>query len=130
MPALSLPLSETDVANVGNEAGKIIYWIGNGVRTNGPFGPAPLLTNGAVVEQAAPVIGRHDQASYGAFIYVEDHPGGAVFSRMDNDKAYRGWDLFLIEGRPLLHIIDQYPDHALEIEANNHQSRASGITSW
>jgi len=76
-----------------------------------------LLTGGAVVEKAAPVVARHGQASYGAFIYVEDHPNGSVISRMNDADGFRGWDLFLSEGRPTAHIIDQFPDKALKVTA-------------
>ncbi len=65
---------------------------------------------------------RNGQASYGAFIYVEDNPSGAVFSRMNTATNYRGWDLFLSEGRPTVHIIDQYPDKALKVTANEQLS--------
>ena len=62
---------------------------------------------------------RHGQASYGAFIYMEDRPSGSVISRMNDADGFRGWDLFLSEGRPTVHIIDQYPDKALKITAND-----------
>jgi hypothetical protein len=78
-----------------------------------------LLTNGAAVEKAAPVIARNGQASYGAFIYVEDRPNGSVISRMNTATNFRGWDLFLSEGRPTVHIIDQFPDKALKVTADD-----------
>jgi hypothetical protein len=72
---------------------------------------------GGKVEQATPAFNRAGQASYGAFIYLEGKPNGAVLSRMDRSKAYRGWDLFLVEGRPAIHIVDQWPDAALKVVA-------------
>jgi mono/diheme cytochrome c family protein len=116
-PALNLPLAESNGPCFGDVLGKAIEWAGGGERKAGPFGPAPLLTGGAVVEKAAPVVARQGQASYGAFIYVEDKPSGAVISRMNDADGFRGWDLFLTEGRPTAHIIDQYPDKALKITA-------------
>jgi hypothetical protein len=121
-PALNLPLTESNGPCAGDALGKRIQWAGGGDRRAGPFGPAPLLTNGAVVEKAAPVVARHGQVSYGAFIYVEDKPSGSVLSRMNVATNYRGWDLFLSEGRPTVHIIDQYPDQALKITANEELS--------
>jgi mono/diheme cytochrome c family protein len=118
-PALILPLTETNRLCTGDAGGKKIVWAGGGEKKPGPFGPAPLLTGGAAVEQAAPVIPRDGQASFGAFIYVEDRPNGSVISRMDTSAGYRGWDLFLSDGHPIAHVIDQYPDKALKITARD-----------
>jgi hypothetical protein len=116
-PALDLPLAESNGPCFGNSQGQKIQWIGGGERRPGPLGPAPLVTGGAAVAMAAPVITRHGQASYGAFIYVEDNASGAVISRMNDADGFRGWDLFLSDGRPTAHIIDQYPEKALKITA-------------
>jgi hypothetical protein len=83
----------------------------------GPFGPAPRLTDRGMVCGEKPVIDRHGQASYGAFVYVEDKPSGAIMSRMDKAEKYRGWDILLGGGKPTVHIIDQYPETALKITA-------------
>jgi hypothetical protein len=115
-PALHLPLTESNGPYAGVALGNKIEWPASSTNMAGPFGPAPLVA-GAVVTNATPVIARHGQASYGAFIYVEDKPSGSILSRMDDDHGYRGWDLFLSEGRPIVHIIDQYPDKALKISA-------------
>jgi mono/diheme cytochrome c family protein len=121
-PALHLPLTESNGPCAGDALGQRIQWAGGGEKKAGPFGPAPLLTGRAVVEKAAPVVARNGQASYGAFIYVEDHPSGAVLSRMNVATNFRGWDLFLSDGRPTVHIIDQFPDKALKITANEQLS--------
>jgi mono/diheme cytochrome c family protein len=121
-PTLNLPLTESNGLCVGDDLGKKIQWAGGGERRAGPFGPAPLLTGGAAVENAMPIVARNGQASYGAFIYVEDHPSGAVFSRMNTATNYRGWDLFLTEGRPTVHIVDQFPDKALKVTAREQLS--------
>lgn len=118
-PALILPLTESNGPCVGDAQGKRIQWAADGERMAGPFGPAPLLTNGAAVEKATPVIERNGQASYGAFIYVEDRPNGSVISRMNTATNFRGWDLFLSDGRPAVHIIDQFPDKALKVTADD-----------
>jgi len=122
-PVLNLPLTESNGPYAGDALGKRIQWAGGGAKKAGPFGPAPLVTGGgAVVEKAAPVLTRNGQASYGALIYLEDKASGAVFSRMNAATNYRGWDLFLSEGRPTVHIVDQYPDKALKITANDELS--------
>jgi hypothetical protein len=114
--ALKLPLTESNGPCLGEALGQKIQCASGSERKPGPFGPAPLVTGG-IVEKAAPVVSRLGQASYGAFIYMEDNPSGAVISRMDDTNNYRGWDLFLSEGRPTMHIIDQFPDKALKITA-------------
>jgi mono/diheme cytochrome c family protein len=118
-PTLILPLAQSNGPCAGDAQGKRIQWAGAREWKPGPFGPAPLLTNGSAVENAAPVIERNGKASYGAFIYVEDRPNGSVISRMNTSTNFRGWDLYLSEGRPTVHIIDQYPDKALKITAND-----------
>jgi hypothetical protein len=119
-PVLNLPLTESNGPYAGDALGKRIQWAGGGGKKAGPFGPAPLLTgSGAAVEKAAPVLTRNGQASYGALIYLEDKASGAVFSRMNAATNYRGWDLFLTDGRPTVHIVDQYPDKALKITADD-----------
>jgi mono/diheme cytochrome c family protein len=121
-PALYLPLTESNGPCAGKALGKKIQWSGADERRAGPFGSAPLLTNGGVVEKAAPILARYGQVSYGAFLYVEDRPSGAVFSRMNVETNYRGWDLFLSEGRPTVHIVDQFPDKALKVTAREQLS--------
>ena len=116
-PILNLPLTESNGPCFGEAQGKKIEWAGGNEKKTGPFGPAPLLTNGMAVEKAAPIVSRQGHASYGAFIYLEDNASGAVISRMNEADGFRGWDLFLSEGRPTVHIIDQYPDKALKITA-------------
>ena len=114
-PLLSLPLIESEPPFHGSAMGKQIVWPGSKEQHPGPFGPAPRIIGGTAIENAAPEVVRSKGASYGAYILVEDKPNGAIFSRMDKAQGYRGWDLFLTDGRPTIHIIDQYPDAALKI---------------
>jgi hypothetical protein len=116
-PSLRLPLTESNGVCVGKDLGNMIDWKSPSERKAGPFGPAPLVAGGNVVEKANPVITRRGQASYGLFIYVEKSPSGSVISRMDDDNNYRGWDMFMENGKPIMHVIDQWPDKALKIEA-------------
>jgi hypothetical protein len=109
-----LALTESNGPSSGDAQGKKIQWTG-GERRAGLFGPAPLVTGEGSVEKAAPIIPRAGQASYGAFLYFEDRPTGSVISRMNTAAGYRGWDLYLSEGRPIVHIVDQFPDKSLKI---------------
>ena len=116
-PDLQLPLNETNRPSRGTEKSGSIEWAGTDEYVAGPFGPAPRAAEGAAVTNASPTLRRRGQATYGAFLFVEGQPSGAVFSRMNKADDYRGWDLFISEGRPTVHIIDQWPDRALKITA-------------
>jgi hypothetical protein len=104
-PALRIPLNSPSSGQ------------GEGEARPGPFGPAPDLSEGAITTALTPSFDREGKASYGAFVYVEQRPTGAILSRMDKAHGDRGWDLFLSAGKPTVHIIDQYPDAALKITA-------------
>jgi Protein of unknown function (DUF1553)/Protein of unknown function (DUF1549)/Planctomycete cytochrome C/Concanavalin A-like lectin/glucanases superfamily len=116
-PVLWLPLSEAAAPWHGKFKEAEVSWAGGKESHAGPFGAAPLVAGGEIVTNAEPVIERTGQASYGAFIFTDGKPNGAVFSRMDKSANYRGWDLFFTEGRPTVHIIDKWPDQALKITA-------------
>jgi hypothetical protein len=58
-----------------------------------------------------------DQAfSFGAWIKLPK-PGmtGAVMARMDNGHGYRGWDLWLDQGRVASHLVHNWPGDALKV---------------
>ncbi len=40
---------------------------------------------------------------------------GAIVSRMDDANGYRGWDLWLDNGRPATHVISKWPDDAVKV---------------
>ena len=54
--------------------------------------------------------------SYGAWINPSNG-NGSPLSKMDTKADYRGWDLFLSDGRPAVHIIHKWPENALKINA-------------
>ena len=57
--------------------------------------------------------------SYGAWVrFSEKSKNGAIFARMDDQHDYRGWDLWLENGRPGAHIIHKWPEDALKVVAN------------
>jgi hypothetical protein len=62
-----------------------------------------------------------DQAfSYGAWVkFPRKNPMGAVCARMDDKHAYRGWDLWLQNGRVATHIVHQWPGNALKVVSKN-----------
>lgn len=42
---------------------------------------------------------------------------GAAVARMDEANGHRGWDLWLDQGRPAMHIVSKWPDDAVKVVA-------------
>jgi len=42
---------------------------------------------------------------------------GAVLARMDEGNNYRGWDFWIENGNPVMHIIQTWPDQALKVRS-------------
>jgi cytochrome c553 len=40
---------------------------------------------------------------------------GAILSRMDDTNGYRGWDIWLNNGKPATHVIHKWPDDAVKV---------------
>ncbi len=84
----------------------------------GIVAPTAFVTSKANVP-AIPEAGdfERDQAfSFGAWVRLNpDNKNGALFARMDEDDAYRGWDLWLDGGRPATHIVNKWPDNAIKV---------------
>jgi hypothetical protein len=119
-PGLTLHLPMTEEAGIarGQSGKRSAEWPAPTNRHSGYFGPAPLITgSGGAVTGAAPVFKRDSRFSYGGFLFIEGKPNGAVLSRMNAAEKFRGWDLFLTEGKPTVHIVDQFPDTALKVTA-------------
>jgi hypothetical protein len=54
--------------------------------------------------------------SFGAWVKTSKaDASGAVFARMDDQNAFRGWDLWLENGSFGSHIINRWPDDALKV---------------
>jgi len=58
--------------------------------------------------------------SYGAWVKLTKNvPGGAILARMDDMHDYRGWDLWIQNGRVGAHIIHKWPDDAVKVVSRN-----------
>ncbi|HKX60678.1 MAG TPA: DUF1553 domain-containing protein [Verrucomicrobiae bacterium] len=115
---LHLPLTEMTGPAQGKSGRTVVEWPTLTNRHAGFWGPAPLITgSGAAVQGAAPLFQSDGHFSYGGFLYIEGKPNGAVVSRMNAADKFRGWDLFLTDGKPTVHIVDQFPDAALKVTA-------------
>lgn len=99
----SLPLSAT-LESVGGHVAAAAYQVAPGVTIEVP--------GAGDVEK--------DQA-FSCSVWVKlsrADTGGALVARMDDQQAYRGWDLWLENGRPGTHIIHAWEDDALKVVAN------------
>jgi hypothetical protein len=56
-----------------------------------------------------------DAFSYALWVNPENANQGAPLSRMDTGNNYRGWDLYMIGGRPMVHLINSWPSNALKV---------------
>jgi len=57
--------------------------------------------------------------SYGAWVKLPKAPAGAIFARMDDQHDFRGWDLWVQNGRVGAHIINKWPSDALKVVSKN-----------
>ena len=72
---------------------------------------------GSVVEIPAAGDFEKDQGfSYSAWIKIaRGDRSGAIISRMDDKKDFRGWDLWLENGKVGTHIVSKWPEDALKV---------------
>ena len=56
--------------------------------------------------------------AFGAWVKLaKDRLNGAVFARMDDQKGFRGWDLWVENGRIGTHLVSTWPDDAIKVVA-------------
>ncbi len=60
------------------------------------------------------IFDARDQVTFGGFVYVDGKTKGALISRTDTKKKYRGWDLWLENNKIGSHIVDSWPDKAIK----------------
>ena len=58
---------------------------------------------------------RTDAFSYGAWIYPTTRDAMTVVSRMDDEAGFRGWDLYLAEGKVYVHLISRWEGNAIRV---------------
>jgi Protein of unknown function (DUF1553)/Protein of unknown function (DUF1549)/Concanavalin A-like lectin/glucanases superfamily/Planctomycete cytochrome C len=69
---------------------------------------------------------RKEKVSYGAWVYPTSKEPMAVLSRMDDESAYRGWDLYLNDGKVYVHLIHEWETNAIRVNATN----AIEVNQW
>ena len=108
----------------------------NGYAKSLPLGPAQegvISANAFFTSKAnvpvLPEVGdfEKDQSfSAGLWVYMTDDNSGSIIARMDEDDAFRGWDIFLEGGKPAVHMVHKWPDDALKVTAK----RAIEARKW
>ena len=88
-------------------------WTGEGI-----LGPAVPL-DGSVYAELGNIgdFDTTDKFSFGCWIRISGTAQGAVFARMDRNDNYRGWDLYLDNGRPAPQFVNSLPRTALQVES-------------
>ncbi|MEO5716873.1 MAG: DUF1553 domain-containing protein [Luteolibacter sp.] len=116
---LHLPLSESDGPVHGIVKQVQREWAGAPARIDGLLGKAVVISDKPIDLGDVGSFSRTERVTFGGFIRVEGTPTGAVVARMDPANNYRGWDLYLMDGRPASHVIDSWPDAGNKIVAPN-----------
>jgi len=57
--------------------------------------------------------------SYGAWVLAPDNANGAILAKMDDENAYRGFDLYAKDGHVEVHVIHHWPDNALHVKTKD-----------
>ncbi|MCB1232864.1 MAG: DUF1553 domain-containing protein [Verrucomicrobiae bacterium] len=61
---------------------------------------------------------HNSKLTFSAWLKLDSLVSGAVFSKMDEDSAFRGFDFWLEKGRPGTHLINKWPDNAIKVVAD------------
>lgn len=105
---LHLPFSESEGPLRGVVDGAAQEWPAKVTRIEGPFGMAPVISDSPIDLGDLASFSRADKVSYGGYLYTEKNARGAVIARMDPRQKFRGWDLWLENGKPGAHVIDSW----------------------
>lgn len=86
---------------------------------DGKLGPAPVITPGSALDLgAAGDFEVYDEFSFGAWVRTSrNNADGAIIARMDEQAAHRGWDLSQMRNSFQTHIVSQWPENAIRVEA-------------
>lgn len=92
-----------------------VKWI-----TDGRLGPAPVITKGGTLNLgSAGDFEVNEEFSFGAWIRTaRNNADGAIIARMDEQAAFRGWDLSQFNNTFQVHLVSQWPENAIRVEAS------------
>jgi hypothetical protein len=114
-----LPLDEfkdrksTDLINTKNE----VKWEGGGKTVSGKFGSAFRVEgNGFVNVKGIKPPEWNQSFSYGCWVKPDaGNANGAIFSKMNEGNAFRGFDVWLQGGAPGTHLIHKWKENAVKV---------------
>lgn len=93
---------------------------GNTAWAAGQFGGALKLDGSTYGELGSGLDFEYtDKFSYGAWVYPTGNEAMTVISRMDDTAKVRGWDLFLGDRRPFVHLISEWEQNAIRVNAKS-----------
>ena len=105
--------TETREAASTRPAGRLV---GTAQWVPGRYGAALDFDGKSHVDLGAAVdFDRSDPFSFGAWVKPRGNEGMSVLSRMEDQPALRGWDLYLGEGKVFVHLIHQWEQNALRV---------------
>jgi hypothetical protein len=114
---LRLPLDESKGNAVHDaDGGRRGTVRGNAAWTNGKFGGALKFDGNTYVEiDKAPNLDRDAPFSFQLWAYPTSKKSIAMLSRMDDEAAYRGYDVLFEEGKVAVHLVHHWPDSAIKV---------------
>ncbi|MCC2672971.1 MAG: Planctomycete cytochrome, partial [Armatimonadetes bacterium] len=91
---------------------------GNVAWAPGQFGGA-LKLDGTTYGELGPGLDfdTGDRFSYGAWVYPTSNESMTVVSRMDDTAKFRGWDLYLGDRRPFVHLVNEWETNAIRVNS-------------
>lgn len=114
---IHLPLNESEGPIRGTVEGQPREWQTSAKRVEGVMGMAPVISEQSIDLGDLGSFSREEKISYGGFVWLEGTPSGAIVARMNLEKSFRGWDLYLVDGRPAAHVIDSWDKAANKVVA-------------
>ncbi|HLK59906.1 MAG TPA: DUF1553 domain-containing protein [Chthonomonadaceae bacterium] len=106
--------SGTQVVNTVNKVAAPI--VGKAAWAAGKVGKALSLDGKSYADLGnAVTFERTDKFSYGAWVYPTAGGAMTVLSKMDDASNFRGWDMYLGDGRVYIHIIHEWEKNAIRV---------------
>ena len=97
----------------------------NGYPRTLPLAPSPegVIADNAFVtsQENVPTVAdagdfeRDQPFSAGLWIKLGEDKAGSIISRMDESEGYRGWDLWIQDGKPGIHLVNKWSEDALKV---------------
>jgi cytochrome c553 len=109
--AFTLPLT---VADKQLETGKEKINFEGPTRKVATIGEVPELGNLNLQLGDFVKLNARDQVTLTGDVYLEEMAHGPLISRMDSSANYRGWDLWLDDGKLGAHFVDEWPEKAIK----------------